>query len=55
MDLIDLQLNDNVKARIIDKLDKNEYKKDRIISLNQSQLSTHKYLKNKHSADSILY
>ncbi|MCB9207928.1 MAG: polyphosphate kinase 1 [Ignavibacteriales bacterium] len=55
LDLIDLQLNDNVKARIIDKLDKNEYKKDRIISLNQSQLSTHKYLKNKHSADSILY
>ncbi len=46
--IIELQLKDNVKARIIDKYDKNEFKKDRIILLNQSQIDTHKYLRNKH-------
>lgn len=47
LDLINIQLNDNVKARIIDKNDKNEYKKDRIISVHQAQIDTHKYLKSK--------
>jgi polyphosphate kinase len=44
MDIITIQLEDNVKARIIDRYDKNNYKKNRIIRLNQSQVDTHKYL-----------
>ncbi len=48
-DIIKIQLNDNVKARVIDRYDKNTYVKDRIISLNQSQIDTHKYLQEKKS------
>lgn len=44
LDIVNIQLNDNVKARIIDRYDKNHYKKDRIIRLKQSQIDTHKYL-----------
>ena len=44
LDIIKIQLDDNVKARIIDRYDKNNYKKNRIIRLNQSQVDTHKYL-----------
>ncbi len=47
LDIINIQLEDNVKARVIDRYDKNHYKKDRIILLNQSQVATHRYLKNK--------
>ncbi|MCB0747277.1 MAG: hypothetical protein KDC90_07415, partial [Ignavibacteriae bacterium] len=53
LDIIQLQLNDNVKTRIIDKHDKNEYKKDRIILLNQAQVDTHKYFESKHSLTKI--
>ena len=44
LDIIKLQLDDNVKARIIDRYDKNNYRKNRIIRLNHSQVDTHKYL-----------
>ena len=44
LDIIQLQLDDNVKARIIDRYDKNIYKKNRIIRLNHSQVDIHKYL-----------
>jgi len=47
LDIINIQLQDNVKARIIDRYDKNNYKKDRKIQLNQSQVDTHRYLNNK--------
>jgi polyphosphate kinase len=47
LDIINIQLEDNVKARVIDRYDKNHYKKDRIILLNQSQVATHRYLKEK--------
>ncbi len=47
LDIINIQFEDNVKARVIDRYDKNNYKKDRIILLNQSQVATHKYLKQK--------
>ncbi len=48
-DIIKIQQKDNVKARKIDRYDKNTYLKDRIILLNQSQVDTHKYLKEKQS------
>jgi hypothetical protein len=48
-DIIKIQQKDNVKARKIDRYDKNTYLKDRIILLNQSQVDTHKYLKLKQS------
>jgi len=47
LDIVKIQLKDNVKARIIDRYDKNNYVKDRIIRLNQSQVETHKYLSSK--------
>ena len=49
-DIINIQLEDNVKARIIDRYDKNNYKRDRIINLNQSQVNTHRYLKEKEQS-----
>jgi len=49
LDIIKIQFKDNVKARIVDRYDKNIYRKDRIISLSQSQVETHKYLKSKLS------
>lgn len=54
MDIIQLQLNDNVKARIIDRYDKNNYKKNRIIRLNHSQVDTHKYLQSSKSNNEII-
>lgn len=48
LDIIDIQFNDNVKARIIDRYDKNSYRKDRIISINQAQIDTHRYLNGKN-------
>jgi polyphosphate kinase len=50
LDIIKIQLEDNVKARIMDRYDKNKYRKDRIIRLNQSQVMTHKYLKEKQTS-----
>lgn len=54
MDIIHLQLNDNVKARIIDRYDKNNYKKNRIIRLNHSQVDTHKYLQSSKTNNEII-
>ena len=51
LDIIKIQLEDNVKARIIDRYDKNNYKKDRIINLNQSQVNTHRYLNENESSN----
>jgi polyphosphate kinase len=51
IDIINIQLNDNVKARIIDRYDKNNYVKNRIIRLNQSQVDTHRYLMEKYSSE----
>ncbi len=44
INLMDIQLKDNVKARFIDKSDLNERKKDGLLPLIQSQIETHKYL-----------
>ncbi len=48
LDIINIQLKDNVKARIIDRYDKNHYIKDKNHQQIQSQLETYKYLKEKH-------
>jgi polyphosphate kinase len=53
LDIINIQLEDNVKARVIDRYDKNNYKKDRIILLNQSQVATHKYIAKKNLLSKI--
>ncbi len=47
LDIINIQLKDNVKARVIDRYDKNKYKKDKALGLIQSQVDTYKYLKSK--------
>jgi len=52
LDIIKIQMEDNVKARIIDRYDKNNYRKNRIIRVNQSQVDTHRYLKEKQSNNS---
>ena len=48
LDIIDLQLKDNVKARIIDKKDRNNYKLDNTLIKHQSQIETYNYLKLKY-------
>jgi len=48
LDIINIQLKDNVKARIIDRYDKNHYKKNKNPKPLQSQLATYNYLKEKH-------
>jgi polyphosphate kinase len=48
-DLLDLQLKDNVKARIIDTLQKNNYRKENSGKKVQAQLATYNYLKNKNT------
>jgi len=48
-DLIDLQLKDNTKARLIDEAQKNEYVKRKSTKKIQSQIASYNYLKNKHS------
>ncbi|MFC2088805.1 polyphosphate kinase 1 [Calditrichota bacterium] len=45
-EIINIQLSDNVKARIIDKKQKNEFRKNDGVSLVQSQLKIYDYLKN---------
>lgn len=47
-DMIDLQLQDNVKARIIDKANANKYRKNRSSNKIRAQYSTYNYLKSKH-------
>ncbi len=44
-EIIDIQLNDNMKARIIDKNQKNKYRKSKTDTLIQSQLKIYDYLK----------
>ncbi len=46
-DLIDLQLNDNVKARIIDRNDRNEYRRSKSDIPVRAQLETYFYFKRK--------
>ncbi|MBP6826451.1 MAG: polyphosphate kinase 1, partial [Saprospiraceae bacterium] len=46
-DLLDLQLNDNVKARIIDKADQNEYRRANTDIPVRTQLETYFYYKRK--------
>jgi polyphosphate kinase len=50
--LIDLQLNDNVKARIIDKFDLNEYRRTGNDIPVRAQLETYFYFKRKKDIDS---
>jgi polyphosphate kinase len=47
-DLIDLQLKDNTKARLIDEEQKNNYVNNRSTKKVQAQLATYHYLKNKN-------
>ena len=47
-DIIDLQLADNVKARIINKTNDNRYNKNRMANKVRAQFQTYSYLKNKH-------
>jgi polyphosphate kinase len=47
-DIIDFQLQDNVKARDITKSNKNQYHKNNLKTKNRAQLQTYNYLKNKH-------
>ena len=44
-DLMEIQLADNVKARIIDEKHRNKYIKPKGNKLIQSQLVTHQYIK----------
>jgi polyphosphate kinase len=48
-DIIDIQLADNTKARQINQLNNNKYKKTGDKDVNRSQLDTYTYLKTKHS------
>ena len=47
-DIIDFQLQDNVKARDINKLNNNKYHKNRLSTKVRAQVQTYNYLKNKH-------
>ncbi|WP_432713058.1 polyphosphate kinase 1 [Pedobacter sp.] len=47
-DIIDFQLQDNVKARDINKLNNNKYHKNRLPIKVRAQVQTYNYLKNKH-------
>lgn len=47
-DIIDFQLQDNVKARSITKTNDNRYHKNRSTSKIRAQVQTYTYLKNKH-------
>jgi polyphosphate kinase len=47
-DIIDLQLQDNVKARNINKANDNRYHKNRLATKVRSQFQSYSYLKNKH-------
>ncbi len=47
-DIIDFQLQDNVKARDINKQNNNKYHKNRLTNKMRAQVLTYNYLKNKH-------
>ncbi len=47
-DIIDFQLEDNVKARNINIVNNNSYHKNRLTNKVRSQIQTYNYLKNKH-------
>ncbi|RZL48835.1 MAG: polyphosphate kinase 1 [Pedobacter sp.] len=47
-DIIDFQLQDNVKARDINRLNNNKYHKNRLSNKVRAQVQTYNYLKNKH-------
>lgn len=47
-DIIDFQLQDNVKARDITRLNNNKYHKNRLAIKVRAQVQTYNYLKNKH-------
>ena len=47
-DIIDFQLQDNVKARDINHLNNNKYHKNRLSTKVRAQVQTYNYLKNKH-------
>lgn len=47
-DIIDFQLQDNVKARDINHLNNNKYHKNRLSTKVRAQIQTYNYLKNKH-------
>lgn len=47
-DIIDFQLQDNVKARDINKYNNNKYHKNRLSVKVRAQFQTYNYLKNKH-------
>lgn len=47
IDMVELQLNDNVKARIIDRMDKNEYRRTTTDIPVRAQLETYFYYKRK--------
>lgn len=47
-DIIEFQLQDNVKARDITKMNNNKYHKNRLTTKVRAQVQTYNYLKNKH-------
>ncbi|KQC01118.1 polyphosphate kinase 1 [Pedobacter sp. Hv1] len=47
-DIIEFQLQDNVKARDINRLNNNKYHKNRLTTKIRAQVQTYNYLKNKH-------
>ena len=47
-DIIDFQLQDNVKARIVNKANNNKYRTNRLTHKVRSQAEIYNYLKNKH-------
>ena len=47
-DIIEFQLQDNVKARDINRLNNNKYHKNRLTTKVRAQVQTYNYLKNKH-------
>jgi polyphosphate kinase len=47
-DIIEFQLQDNVKARSINKANDNKYRKNRLNTKVRAQVQTYNYLKNKH-------
>ncbi|WP_316784282.1 polyphosphate kinase 1 [Pedobacter frigiditerrae] len=49
-DIIEFQLQDNVKARDITKLNNNKYHKNRLTAKVRAQVQTYNYLKNKHNS-----
>ena len=48
LDIIDLQLQDNTKAREINQLNNNKYHKNRLAKKTRAQVDIYKYLKTKH-------